>query len=221
MSHQVTVTNPVTEKQTTLSLENTIKSAIHRRHSESLPFYHRDAEKDTVARHLGVDYPKLEKLRRSPEWKSEVEEAVQELGLPNDEATHKNLGVMSAERKSRDGVTRNQGISKTAESEIGQAVVELVRAITEPLAVEGSYLSKDYVLNLINGGHFEYTGGELPPLPVKKEDPKKERKSKTKQLEDQVAQLEAKLAELQGDSNESSDQSEESGQKEGTQSMFG
>ena len=220
MSHQVSVTNPVTGKQTTLSIANTIKSAIHRRHNESLPYYHRNPEKDTVASHLGVDWPKLERLRRSPEWKAEVEGSAEELGLPNDDTTHKNLGVMSAERKSRGGGVK-YGITKSAEAEIGKSVVELVRAITEPIAVEGSYLSKEYVLDLINGGHIEYTGEKLPALPIKEVKEKPERTSKTKQLQDEVAKLKAQLAELRGESDdEDAGESEESEQGE-TESMFG
>lgn len=208
MAHSLQITNPLTGKPRVITIQNPLESAIKRRHEEKLSWYHRDPEKDTVAKHLGLDYPKLDAIRRSPELSEVVDDYIDgSPNLENSEEVRTHLGVKPAEAKTRGG-GRSQKLTKSAELEIGQNFIGFIRALTEPLANEENYLSKDYIDDVINSGNLQYNG-DLPPLPQRPVT-KSSSVSKTAMLQAQVDELKAQLDAMRQKHGESGEEASES-----------
>ena len=180
------VTNPLTGKSRTLVLQDSVQSALQLRHENLTPFYNKDSKKDTLARRLGLDYTKMELLRRSPEFNEEVSAFISVTpDLEDDAETRQRLGVMPAERRYRS----KTGFSNMFLQELGKSVVNLITNEVSEVIDEDSIVTADYVRKIADEN---LTVSEPLPEPPKKE--VKERKlSKTAALEQQVAELRARL----------------------------
>lgn len=211
MAVEFQVTNPLDNSVKTLNLAAHPSEGIKARHERDLPFYNKDSERETVAQLLGIDYPKQESLRRSPEFADEVDTYIESQdGLQDNEETRKRLGVMPAERKSRGAQAGSGGLTKGQVAQIGQQFVDIIKDVTEPLATDETQLTHDYITNILNN-HVEVTG-ELEPLPLKPT--RKSGGADTEEgIKSKIAKLQAKLAELgvetEGDDEDEDDDSDE------------
>lgn len=181
-------TNPVNGKVKVLNIENSVQSALKLRHEQNTSFYNKDASKPTLARHLGLDYPKMEAMRRSPEFDDEVSAFISGHELENTPEKRTHLGVMKPERTSR-GVNGTGSFTRAFNQEVGEFVTELIKNEATDLLDDDTHITPEYVKSVVT--EQLQIVGNLPPLPVKPVKPV--RITKTAALEDQVAKLREQL----------------------------
>lgn len=186
MSHEFRVTNPISEKQKTLTLENTVQSALTRRHVDGVIFYHKDVSRDTMARHLGLNYPNFETMRRSPEFGEEVTAFIVNNGLEDSPELREDLGVMGSARQLRPLLSLT---NRSMLQEVGKSFTDMVIEAVQSDLTDETEVTPEYIRTVLS----EYTelATELPELP--KKPVKAKALTKTQKLQAQIIELTAEL----------------------------
>lgn len=200
MAYDFVVTNPLSGKQKTLQLSDTVQNALRLKHTQEVSFYNADAEQQTMASLLGLNYPQIESLRRSPEFDREVETfiSMNSETLTDTPELRAKLGVMGPERLTR---ASKSALTKANCQLLGEQFVERLVVATQPLEGENTFLSVDYAAMVL--GEYVFFSDSLPPLPEKPVKPKAQ--DKTAALEAEVESLRQQLREMGGTPRDESD----------------
>lgn len=201
------VTNPVSGRKRYLVLKNTVASALKLRDIDGVPFFNTYSRMNpnqvTMANHLGLDYAKMEALRRSPEFAEEVDTYIanSETAVAT-ESTRVRLGVMPPERQARqsDG---HLGFNRSVYQEIGIALTERIQsAVFFRTYNTDKYVSPEFVKSIISDylkiDDTDLDFPELPTRPVKTPrsvETKQDLRKRAADAEKRAAEAERKLAE--------------------------